>query len=363
MAEAVALPTGLRDLAGGRGDRALLPRFPSNDWQNLQLDAGPGYDGSTEVPIWREMALEWLDSQGLPHEATGVFSGTLDAVEAALRHHARPGDRVAVEDPCWPPMAALLHALRLKAVPLPVDAQGVQVPSAECLDGCAALVLTPRAHNPTGCAISEARWKALRRALQGHPHLLCILDDHWGSLSQEPLAPAAALPPLWLYVLSVGKFLGPDVRVALAAGTPGLIDAMRAQQAAGGRWVSRLLQALAARLWREALRSGQLVQAAQAYARRRQALEFALRSQPADPVATAATAGEGLHLWIPVRDESAVLSALAARGWAVQAGAPFRIASGPAVRISLGDLAGPEVGPLARDLADALAPVAARAVF
>ncbi|AVT11464.1 aminotransferase class I/II-fold pyridoxal phosphate-dependent enzyme [Paracidovorax avenae] len=363
VAEAVALPTGLRDLAGGRGDRALLPQLPSNDWQNLQLDAGPGHDRPTEVPIWREMALEWLDSQGLPHEATGVFSGTLDAVEAALRHHARPGDRVAVEDPCWPPMAALLHALRLKAVPLPVDAQGVQVPSAECLDGCAALVLTPRAHNPTGCAISEARWKALRRALHGHPHLLCILDDHWGPLSQEPLAPAAALPPLWLYVLSVGKFLGPDVRVALAAGTPGLIDAMRAQQAAGARWVSRLLQALAARLWREALHSGQLAQAAQAYARRRQALEFALRSQPADPVATEATAGEGLHLWIPVRDESTVLSALAARGWAAQAGAPFRIASGPAVRISLGDLAGPEVGPLARDLADALAPVAARAVF
>ncbi|WP_233423824.1 aminotransferase class I/II-fold pyridoxal phosphate-dependent enzyme [Paracidovorax citrulli] len=161
----------------------------------------------------------------------------------------------------------------------------------------------------------------------------------------------------------MGKFLGPDVRVALAAGTPALIDALRAQQAAGARWVSRLLQALAAGLWRDALRSGQLAQAAQAYARRRQALEFALRSQPSDPVATGATAGEGLHLWVPVRDESAVLSALAARGWAAQAGAPFRIASGPAVRISLGDLAGPEVGPLARDLADALAPAAARAVF
>lgn len=357
-ATAVALPHGLRDLAGGDGDRALLPRPPSTDWPGLQTDTG--YGGPAEAPLWQATARDWLEGQGVPAGATGVFSGTLDAVERALRHHARPGDRVAVEDPCWPPMAALLHALRLKAVPLPVDGQGVQIPAAECLDGCSALVLTPRAHHPTGCALSEARWRALRRLLQSRPHLLCILDDYWGPLSQEPLAPAAGLPPLWLYVVSVGKFLGPDLRVALAAGTPALIEAMRAQQAVGARWVSRLLQTLAARLWQEARRSGQLAHATQAYARRRQALEFALRSRPDAQVPTG---GEGLHLWIPVHDENAVLSALAARGWAAQAGAPFRIASGPAVRISLGDLTGAEVGPLARDLAAALAPMPPRPVF
>ncbi|WCM93186.1 aminotransferase class I/II-fold pyridoxal phosphate-dependent enzyme [Acidovorax sp. NCPPB 2350] len=352
---AQALPQGLRDLASGDVDPALLPRLRADAWPGLY--AGEGYGGPAEAPPWREAAHAWLTRQGLPTEATGVFSGTLDVVERALRQHARAGDRVALEDPCWPPMAALLQSLRLKPVPLPVDAQGVIVPPAELLDGCAALVLTPRAHNPTGCALSAPRWRALRRLLLARPHLLCILDDHWGPLSQEPLAPADALPPLWLYVLSVGKFLGPDLRVALAAGPPALMQALRAQQAAGPRWVSRLLQSLAARLWRDADGSGQLARAGQAYARRRQALEFALRSQGA----VLATGGEGLHVWVPVDAEPTAVAALAARGWAVQAGEPFRLAGGPAVRISLGALRGDEVGPLARDLADALAPARAHA--
>ncbi|MDA8523323.1 aminotransferase class I/II-fold pyridoxal phosphate-dependent enzyme [Acidovorax sp. NCPPB 4044] len=359
--EIPALPAGLRDLAGGDVDTALLPRLHADAWPGLL--SGEGYGGPAEAPAWREVAHAWLARQGLPAEATGVYSGTLDVVERALRLHARAGDRVALEDPCWPPMAALVQSLRLRPVPLPVDAQGARVPPAEVLDGCAAIVLTPRAHNPTGCALSEPRWRALRRLLLARPHLLCILDDYWGPLSQEPLAPAGALPPLWLYVLSAGKFLGPDLRVALAAGPPALMQALRAQQAAGPRWVSRLLQVVAAGLWRNAEASGQLARAGQAYARRRHALEFALRSQPQAQLPLPPVGGEGLHVWVPVDNEATVLAALAARGWAAQAGAPFRIASGPAVRLSLGGLQGDEVGPLARDLAAALAPLPGRAVF
>ncbi|WP_246483767.1 hypothetical protein [Paenacidovorax monticola] len=62
-------------------------------------------------------------------------------------------------------------------------------------------------------------------------------------------------------------------------------------------------------------------------------------------------------------DEAAVVTALAARGWAAQAGAPFRLASAPAVRISLGALREGDMPRLARDLAQALAPAPGRAVF
>lgn len=357
MAQAYAVPEGLRDLASGNVDAALLPQLRGGAAAWSALSASNCYEASADLPALQAEARGWFTAQGLPCEDVGVFSGTLDAVERALRVHAHPGDRVAVEDPCWPPLVALLHSLRLKPVPLPVDGQGLCVPEAGVLAGCAALVLTPRAHNPTGAAITPARWKALQRQLRALPHLLVVLDDHWGPLSAAPLAMAGALPALWLHVVSVSKFLGPDLRVALATGTPALVQALCAQQALGPRWVSRMLQGLAASLWRQMREGKALAQAAGAYAARRRALVQALAAQQID-----AAPGEGLHLWLPVADEAAVVQSMASRGWAVQAGAPLRLASAPAVRVSLGACPPADMQLLARDLAQALR-VPGRTVF
>lgn len=349
-----AVPPGLHDLASGNADAALLPRPRGQAWAQAlaqPLDDAAAAAGDAGLLA---QAQEWMEEQGLPTEALGVFSGTLDAVERALRQHARPGDRVGIEDPCWPPLLALLHSLRLVPVPLAVDAQGMRAPPDGVLAGCAALVLTPRAHNPTGVAVSAARWKALRRQLRASPHTLLILDDHWGPLSAAPLAMASALPPLWLHVLSVSKSLGADCRVAVVTGTPLLVQGMCAHQALGPRWVSRWLQGLVAQLWRQARRGrgrGSWPYMAASYAARRAALAQALRRLG---VAGDWERGEGLHVWIPVADEAAVVQAMAAGGWAVQAGTPLRLGSGPGIRISLGTVGLRDMGRLARDLAAAL---------
>lgn len=349
MAQAYAVPTGLRDLASGNVDASLLPQLQGGAAAWAALASSASYEAPADLPALQSEARQWLTAQGLPCGEIGVFSGTLDAVERALRVHAYPGDRVAVEDPCWPPLVALLHSLRLKPVPLPVDGEGLCVPDAGVLQGCAALVLTPRAHNPTGAASSPARWKALRHQLQALPRLLVVLDDHWGPLSAAPLAMAASLPPLWLHVVSVSKFLGPDLRVALATGTPALLQALRAQQALGPRWVSRILQGLAAGLWRQMREGSALAQAGGSYAARRQGLVQALAAQQ-----ITVAPGEGLHLWLPVADEAAVVQSMASRGWAVQAGGPLRLASAPAVRVSLGGCKPTDMPRLAADLAQAL---------
>lgn len=357
LPQAYAVPAGLRDLASGNVDASLLPQLQGGAAAWAALAASARYEAPADLPALQAEARQWLAAQGLPSEQVGVFSGTLDAVERALRAHTHPGERVAVEDPCWPPMVALLHHLRLKPVPLPVDGEGLCVPDAGVLAGCTALVLTPRAHNPTGAAVSPARWQALRRQLQALPHLLVVLDDHWGPLSSAPLAMAASLPALWLHVVSVSKFLGPDLRVALATGSPALLQSMQAQQALGPRWVSRILQGLAAGLWRQMREGSALAQAGGSYAARRQALAQALALHQ-----VAVPPGEGLHLWLPVADEAAVVQSLASRGWAVQAGGPLRLASAPAVRLSLGECKALDMPRLAVDLAQALC-APGRAVF
>ena len=169
-----------------------------------------------------------------------------------------------------------------------------------------------------------------------------------------PLAMAGRLPPLWLHVLSVSSSLGPDCRVAVVSGTPDLVQGMCAHQALGPRAVSRWLQALVAQLWRQASRGrgrGSWQHMAGSYAARRAALAQALRRHG---VAGDWERGEGLHAWLPVADEAAVVQHMAARGWAVQAGAPLRLGSGPAIRINLAALGLRDMGRLARDLAAAL---------
>ncbi|MFJ3642820.1 hypothetical protein ACIPRD_24065 [Streptomyces sp. NPDC090108] len=64
----------------------------------------------------------------------------------------------------------------------------------------------------------------------------------------------------------------------------------------------------------------------------------ALRREPA--VRNIASHGAcGMNLWVPVRDASAVVNGLRSYGWWVAAGARFRPASGPGVRISSAGLA------------------------
>ena len=61
-----------------------------------------------------------------------------------------------------------------------------------------------------------------------------------------------------------------------------------------------------------------------------------------------------MNVWVPVRDESAVVNGLRSRGWWVAAGARFRISSGPGVRITTADLAAADGVRLASDFAGVL---------
>jgi DNA-binding transcriptional MocR family regulator len=59
----------------------------------------------------------------------------------------------------------------------------------------------------------------------------------------------------------------------------------------------------------------------------------------------------GLNVWVPVRDESAVVNGLRSYGWWVAAGARFRLASAPGVRISVAELEPSDAVRLASDFA------------
>ena len=286
--------------------------------------------------------------------SVAVLSGTMDAIERILREHLRAGDRVAVEDPSFPGIIDLVSASGYAAVPFALDEDG-PLPGAVAAAlgrGCGAIIVTPRAQNPTGAAISVERAGELRRVLRGFPDVVLIENDCAGPVAGATLHTLRSPSHRrWAAVRSTSKFLGPDLRVAVMAGDDMTVARVRGRQALGARWVSHILQHLALALWSDPSSGRRLARTGEIYTHRRNAVLAALRARNVE-----VRGCSDFNLWVSVRDEASVVRALADRGWAVAAGERFRLQSAPAIRVTVSTLQPRDADGFAGDLADALHP-------
>ncbi|MFE7977305.1 aminotransferase class I/II-fold pyridoxal phosphate-dependent enzyme [Streptomyces shenzhenensis] len=353
----VAVPPGVRDLSDGNPDPALLPSLaPALAAVAEAGDRAPVLYGAEPVePELARIARAELDADGVPAGPLAVASGSLDAVERVLVAHLRPGDAVAVEDPGWGRTLDLMPALGLRTVPVGVDDDGPLVDELRRAleSGARALIVTDRAQNPTGAAVSAARARALRSVLRAHPHTLLIEDDHGHGIVDLPVHPLAGGTRHWAFVRSVAKAYGPDLRLAVLTGDAVTVDRVRGRQRLGPGWASRLLQRTVVRLWADGAVDGPAVAAA--YRARRDPLVDALAER-----GIRAHGRSGLNVWIPVPDETGAVARLLHAGWAVAPGARFRLAAPPAIRITVSTLTAQETVPLADAVAAALAPAPSR---
>ncbi len=338
----MTVPPGARDLRDGGPDPALLPNLP--DFPRSTRS----YGDPAVSPRLGRVATERMTADGIDTRWLAVVGGALDGVERLLGAWLRPGDRVALEDPGYTAAIDLLGALALEIVPVGLDERGARPESlAGALErGVRAVLLTPRAQNPTGAAWDASRTEELRAVLSTHPDVLVIEDDHAGSAAGSPAYTLCAERSRWATVRSVSKWLGPDLRLAVVAGDPTTVSRVEGRQALGTAWVSYLLQDAVADLWGAASTSKLLDRASVAYARRRQALTRALAGHGFE-----ATGSSGLTTWVPVGDEHTVITGLAQEGWAVSPGERFRIASPSGIRIAFATLEEHEAPELAAALA------------
>jgi len=343
LPRAVPLPRNVRDLAEGNPDPALLPRLPA-----LPLEQRL-YGAELNDRRLIDLAREQFREDGIAAENVSVVGGAMDGMERVLREHLRAGDRVAVEDPCFTGVLDLLHALSLVAVPVPVDDEGLRPTELRrAIRSAHALIVTPRAQNPSGAALTPRRARELRAILSARKDLLLVEDDHAGAVAgADYVSLIDRSRERWAVVRSVSKSLGPDLRVALLAADAQTHARVEGRQTLGVRWVSHILQRLVVSLWRDraAARAGRV------YTERRNALLRELRSR-----GIAAHGASGLNVWIPVSEESATVQALLQAGWAAKAGERYRIASPPAIRVTIASLEPADAARFAEDLANVITP-------
>jgi DNA-binding transcriptional MocR family regulator len=348
------VPAGARDLSTGSPDGRLLPDFGPH-LRRLAPKPVLYSAGVSPIEPLEKMARERLAADGIDPPGLAVTSGALDGIERVLAVHLRPGDHVAVEDPCWANLLDLLASMGLTAEPVRVDDDG-PVPdsvAAAIARGARALVVTTRGQNPVGGSTSAARAKVLRALLAEYPAMVVIDDDHLGDLASTEFHPVAGSTVHWALTQSASKAYGPDLRCAVLTGDEQTISRVNGRHGMAARWVSTLLQSLLVSLWSDPEVETLVKHARQSYDERRDTLIETLADR-----GVGAHGKSGLNVWIPVPDETSVSARLLDAGWVVAPGRMYRIASEPAIRITISSLELAELAGLSEAVAAALYPQA-----
>ena len=330
---ATKISEGVIDCSTGNPDPALLPD-PITLLRSLSYEPAP-YGSPVAHPGFAAEASRRLAEDGVGAENLTCTFGGLDAIGRVLSSNLSPGDRVAIEDPGWAALIDLVEQLGYLAVPLPLDAEGPTADGAwqALAAGARAIVITARAQNPTGAAISSERAAALKELLARYPGRLVIEDDHACGLVEVPLSPVVGTTGRYAFVRSVAKGYGPDLRLAVVAGDAATIGRLEAGVARSSGWVSHLVQQLALAMWLDPAVTKQVEVAAATYTARREALCAELGEQ-----GITVQAATGLNVWIPIGDEATAVGSLLGNGWLVAPGSRFRIGSPPGIRVTTATL-------------------------
>lgn len=344
--------TPLVDLSGGNPAADRLPEL--GRYLKTLTHTHRLYGDEALSPALQQWAQTWMKDATPAEGEIDITSGAIDAIERLLSAHLLPGDSVAVEDPCFLSSINMLRYSGFRATPVRVDEEGMQPDMLEqaLRLGARAVIITPRAHNPTGCSLSVTRAAALQNILARYPQALVIVDDHFALLSTSAWHPVIAAETLrWAVVRSMSKTLGPDLRLAIVSSDPLTSQKLRLRLNAGSQWVSHLLQDLASACLNDSDFQRSLNHTRQFYASRQQKLAGALGQY-----GLAVPPGDGLNLWLPLKDISQKTAFMLAKsGWLVREGEAFGV-NEPAhgLRITLSTLSDSDINTLAADIYQAL---------
>jgi DNA-binding transcriptional MocR family regulator len=255
-------------------------------------------------------------------EALTVVDGAMDALDRVTGVVVRLGDRVVVENPCFPPLLDLLEQVGAEPIGLALDEQGIspQALRQSLNQRPVAVYLQPRAQNPSGVSMTPARTKKLAAVLRGSD-VIVIEDDHAGDIATSvAVSLGTYLPNQTVHIRSFSKSHNPDLRIAAVGGAGAVVADLANRRLLGPGWTSRLLQYVLVEMLNDEATKEAVDEARTVYADRRKRLVGAL-----DARQVGTTGSDGINLWVEVGEEQRALLTLASRSIGVSPGAPFLV--------------------------------------
>ncbi len=215
-----------------------LDHFPHRVWGRLlwrhgkrQSSALMAYgDPAGHVPL-REAIAEYLGvARGVRCDAAHVLivSGSQMALQLCAMALLGPGDAVCVEEPGYPGARDALRTSGATVVPIPLDAEGIDVRRLAAQGRRARLVyVTPSHQYPLGISMTAARRLALLAWARGGNRW--IVEDDYDSEYRYASRPLGALQGMdrgarVIYVGTFSKVLFPSLRVGYVVVPPPLWD-------------------------------------------------------------------------------------------------------------------------------------------
>jgi GntR family transcriptional regulator/MocR family aminotransferase len=251
-----------------------------------------------------------------------VTNGTQQALRTAADLLLDPGDPVWVEDPGYIAGRGALLAAGADIVPIPSDAEGIDVAAGVRIAPNARLALVAPSHaTPLGGALPISRRLALldwaRRAGAWVLEDDCDSEFRWEG---KPLPPLATLDKAGqvIYCGTFSKTLAPALRIGFAIVPPPLVPAFVRLRTLTDRGTDAFTQATLAEFMHQGLLAPHIRKMRTEYARRRDALLEAMTRHVHH--ATALAAPGGLHMVARLpndMDEAAAVRACRARDLAV----------------------------------------------
>jgi GntR family transcriptional regulator/MocR family aminotransferase len=302
---------------------ALWARLTARRWRNGAVFLG--YASAAGDRALREAIAAYVTSARGAHctpEQVLIVGGAQHALDLIARVLVEPGDSVWMEDPGYFGARAALSAAGARVIPVPVDAEGMDIAAGERVAPRARLAyVTPSHQFPLGTIMSASRRLALltwARRVGGW-----ILEDDYDSEFRYAGQPIPCLqgldaergaPSRVLYVGTFSKTLSPALRLGYLIVPDELVDVFRAARAVSGEHSPTVDQGVLADFMGEG-HYVRHVRRVRALCAERQQLLLEASARDLGGLLELAPDAAGLHMvgWLPPRVSSTAAEAAARR--------------------------------------------------
>ena len=300
----------------------LWGRLLATRWSTSAPEILPYSNSAGYLPLRKAIASYLSTTRGVQcvPEQLIITSGSQHALEIVTRTLIDPDDGAWIEDPGFLGARAALTAAGARFIPVPVDADGLNI--AAGIQRCAdprLIYVTPSHQYPLGMTLTLIRRLALLKLATKTG--AWVIEDDYDSEFRYVGRPLAALQGLdtdqrVIYIGTLSKVLFPSIRIGYIVAPPNLFDAFVRARCLAGHQSPTLEQAVLADFISEGYFARHIRRMRALYAERQQTLLKAAKAE-LDGLLDLQPSDTGMHLmgWLPEAiDDKAAFRAAAASG-------------------------------------------------